>query len=145
MRHDQKFYRPSEVDLLIGDASKARETLGWVPEVDFTIRPTVVALVDEWLEERAGLETTFEQMTRLMDVPGGEVDAAHAGVDRGRLGGGDHAVPLPSPGVDAGAISSLLGTILARTMSRRQSMSACSCSSSRRCSTVRQHYFPPGR
>lgn len=26
-----KFYRPAEVDLLIGNAAKARETLGWVP------------------------------------------------------------------------------------------------------------------
>ncbi|MEE1665808.1 GDP-mannose 4,6-dehydratase [Streptomyces sp. NPDC003631] len=37
VRYDPKYERPSEVDALIGDASKARETLGW--------RPTV--LVDE--------------------------------------------------------------------------------------------------
>jgi GDPmannose 4,6-dehydratase len=30
-----QFYRPAEVDLLIGDASKARTTLGWAPEVTF--------------------------------------------------------------------------------------------------------------
>ncbi len=35
VRQDPKFYRPAEVDLLIGDASKAREQLGWEPEVDF--------------------------------------------------------------------------------------------------------------
>ena len=35
VRQDPKFFRPAEVDLLIGDASKAREKLGWVPEVDF--------------------------------------------------------------------------------------------------------------
>ena len=35
VRQDQKFYRPAEVDLLIGDASKARTKLGWQPEVDF--------------------------------------------------------------------------------------------------------------
>jgi GDPmannose 4,6-dehydratase len=29
MRINPKFYRPAEVDLLIGDASKAREELGW--------------------------------------------------------------------------------------------------------------------
>jgi GDPmannose 4,6-dehydratase len=34
-RQDPKFFRPAEVDLLIGDASKARDRLGWVPEVDF--------------------------------------------------------------------------------------------------------------
>ena len=33
---DPAFVRPAEVDLLIGDASHARDTLGWQPEVDFT-------------------------------------------------------------------------------------------------------------
>jgi GDPmannose 4,6-dehydratase len=32
---DEKFYRPAEVDLLIGDASKGKEKLGWVPSVTF--------------------------------------------------------------------------------------------------------------
>ena len=31
---DPYYYRPTEVDLLIGDASKAREKLGWKPEYD---------------------------------------------------------------------------------------------------------------
>jgi GDPmannose 4,6-dehydratase len=35
VRQDPKFFRPAEVDLLIGDSSKAREKLGWKPEVDF--------------------------------------------------------------------------------------------------------------
>lgn len=32
---DPKFYRPAEVDLLVGDASKARKALGWEPLVSF--------------------------------------------------------------------------------------------------------------
>jgi len=32
---DERFYRPAEVDLLIGDASKARATLGWEPRFSF--------------------------------------------------------------------------------------------------------------
>jgi GDPmannose 4,6-dehydratase len=32
---DPKFLRPAEVDHLIGDASKAKKELGWVPTVDF--------------------------------------------------------------------------------------------------------------
>ena len=32
---DPRYFRPSEVDLLQGDASKARRTLGWGPEVHF--------------------------------------------------------------------------------------------------------------
>jgi GDPmannose 4,6-dehydratase len=32
---DQKYLRPAEVDLLVGDASKARDVLGWQPAVTF--------------------------------------------------------------------------------------------------------------
>jgi len=35
VRQDQRFMRPAEVDLLIGDASKARRELGWAPKVGF--------------------------------------------------------------------------------------------------------------
>lgn len=31
---DSKYFRPTEVDLLIGDATKAKEKLGWVPKYD---------------------------------------------------------------------------------------------------------------
>ena len=32
---DERFYRPAEVDLLLGDASKAETVLGWKPDVGF--------------------------------------------------------------------------------------------------------------
>ncbi len=32
---DKRFMRPAEVDLLVGDSSKARNALGWKPRVDF--------------------------------------------------------------------------------------------------------------
>lgn len=32
---DEFFYRPAEIDLLVGDASKARQVLGWKPEHSF--------------------------------------------------------------------------------------------------------------
>ena len=49
------FLRPAEVELLIGDASKARTVLGWKPEVDF---PHLVALmVDADLERQRALGT----------------------------------------------------------------------------------------
>ncbi len=41
---DPRFYRPAEVDLLIGDASKARTTLGWQPRVSF---PELVQMMYE--------------------------------------------------------------------------------------------------
>jgi GDPmannose 4,6-dehydratase len=33
---DPRYFRPTEVDLLLGDATKARTQLGWVPTVNFT-------------------------------------------------------------------------------------------------------------
>ena len=35
VKHDERYVRPSEVDLLLGDASKARKELGWTPKVTF--------------------------------------------------------------------------------------------------------------
>ncbi|MCE2855357.1 MAG: GDP-mannose 4,6-dehydratase [Ilumatobacteraceae bacterium] len=35
VRQDPKFFRPAEVDLLIGDPTKAQKKLGWTREVDF--------------------------------------------------------------------------------------------------------------
>ena len=35
VRQDPKFFRPAEVDLLIGDATKAQTKLGWSPEMSF--------------------------------------------------------------------------------------------------------------
>jgi GDPmannose 4,6-dehydratase len=46
VRQDPKFYRPAEVDLLIGDATKARTRLGWEPEVDFETLVTMMVQHD---------------------------------------------------------------------------------------------------
>ncbi len=45
---DPKFLRPAEVDYLMGDPSKARQQMGWVPEV--TIQGLVNMMVDADLE-----------------------------------------------------------------------------------------------
>jgi GDPmannose 4,6-dehydratase len=50
---DPQFFRPAEVDLLVGDASKARKVLGWEPEVDF--EGLVRMMVDSDLEEQRRL------------------------------------------------------------------------------------------
>jgi len=36
VRHDPRYDRPSEVDLLLGDPAKARSVLGWTPRVTFS-------------------------------------------------------------------------------------------------------------
>ena len=48
VKYDQKFYRPAEVDLLVGDFGKAREDLGWRPKVHF--RELVQMMVDADIE-----------------------------------------------------------------------------------------------
>lgn len=40
-----KFYRPAEVELLLGDSSKARQELGWVPKISFD---NLVKKMVEW-------------------------------------------------------------------------------------------------
>jgi len=45
---DPRYYRPAEVDLLLGDSSKARRVLGWEPQVGF--KELVQLMVDHDLE-----------------------------------------------------------------------------------------------
>src|SRR6185295_12263833 len=35
VRVDPRYFRPAEVETLLGDASKARANLGWSPEISF--------------------------------------------------------------------------------------------------------------
>jgi GDPmannose 4,6-dehydratase len=50
---DQRFVRPAEVDYLCGDASKARDQLGWEPKVSF--RELIEMMVDADLERERKL------------------------------------------------------------------------------------------
>jgi len=36
VKSDERYYRPAEVDLLVGDSSKARRVLGWAPRYSFS-------------------------------------------------------------------------------------------------------------
>ncbi len=49
---DEAFFRPAEVDLLVGDASKAAERLGWEPEVGF--QELVTTMVDADIDLLSG-------------------------------------------------------------------------------------------
>jgi GDPmannose 4,6-dehydratase len=44
VEQDERYLRPAEVDLLLGDASKAKKKLKWQPETDFK---TLVSLMVE--------------------------------------------------------------------------------------------------
>ncbi len=52
VRRDPRFYRPAEVDLLIGDATKAHERLGWRPTVSFEELVQMMYEADLEAEER---------------------------------------------------------------------------------------------
>jgi GDPmannose 4,6-dehydratase len=45
VKTDEKFYRPAEVDLLIGDSTRARKILGWQPR--YTFQELVIEMVRE--------------------------------------------------------------------------------------------------
>ena len=53
---DERYLRPAEVDLLIGDASKAKKRLGWEPKVKFKQLAEIMVDADIRLlaEERSG-------------------------------------------------------------------------------------------
>ena len=49
---DERFYRPAEVDLLVGDPAKAKQKLGWQPEVSFEQLVTMMVDADMDLIKR---------------------------------------------------------------------------------------------
>ena len=66
-RIDPRYYRPTEVDLLVGDPGKARERLGWRPRVGFKELVKIMVEADLELAHREAHERTY--------VPGSGGDA----------------------------------------------------------------------
>lgn len=55
---DERYYRPAEVDLLLGDPSKARRVLGWEPKVGFKEMVHLMVDHDLVLAQGEGLRRT---------------------------------------------------------------------------------------
>jgi GDPmannose 4,6-dehydratase len=55
---DPSYFRPTEVDLLLGDPSKAKKKLGWVPEYDLK------ALVDDMMNSDLKLMRKFQLLEK---------------------------------------------------------------------------------
>jgi GDPmannose 4,6-dehydratase len=53
VRVDPSYYRPTEVDLLLGDPTKAKTQLGWVPQYDLAL------LVKEMIQSDLELHKEF--------------------------------------------------------------------------------------
>ena len=62
VKHDQRYERPAEVDLLIGDSSKAKKFLGWEPKVRFKELVRVMVEADMELLSR---ETPRKHLGKL--------------------------------------------------------------------------------
>jgi len=59
VKRDERYMRPAEVDLLVGDASKAAERLGWRPSVGFD--ELVRRMVDADLDLQRQLEASADK------------------------------------------------------------------------------------
>jgi len=53
VRHDQRYERPAEVDLLIGNPAKVKKNLGWEPQVRFEELIQIMVDADLALAERS--------------------------------------------------------------------------------------------
>jgi GDPmannose 4,6-dehydratase len=68
---DDTFYRPAEVDLLIGDPSKAKNVLGWEPKISFEQLVTEMVLEDcKTLPRRTHtVDAATREQTRVSPTP----------------------------------------------------------------------------
>jgi GDPmannose 4,6-dehydratase len=67
--NDPRYFRPTEVDLLVGDATKARQVLGWTPKVGF--RELIEMMVDADLAAvQAGEPFSLEGSNRVLQALG---------------------------------------------------------------------------
>ena len=67
VKKDPRYYRPTEVDLLLGDATKARRALGWEPKVGFKALVRLMVEHDLGLarQELAATETSGSQANKV--------------------------------------------------------------------------------
>ncbi len=52
MAVDERYFRPTEVETLIGDPSKAKEKLGWTPKISFEELVSEMVCEDLQIAER---------------------------------------------------------------------------------------------
>ena len=67
VRIDERYFRPTEVDVLLGDASRAKSALGWSPKVDFK---SLVGMMMEHDLELAQRERTLVDAGHKISLDG---------------------------------------------------------------------------
>jgi GDPmannose 4,6-dehydratase len=79
VREDPRYFRPAEVDLLLGDSSKARRELGWAPKTSFQGLAAMMVEADMKLARQEKLLKDAGLPSRGPEVEqGGELAAAGA-------------------------------------------------------------------
>ena len=63
---DPRYFRPTEVETLLGDPSKAKQKLGWVPEIT----------LDQMIEEMATTDLAEARKHALLKKHGYEVSVS---------------------------------------------------------------------
>jgi GDPmannose 4,6-dehydratase len=66
VKHDARYERPAEVELLIGDPAKARRQLGWEPKVRFKELVRIMVDYDLALAKR---EAQIEALPSVSQTP----------------------------------------------------------------------------
>jgi len=62
VRIDPRYYRPAEVETLLGDSTKARQMLGWTPEISFEemVREMIQSDLNEALRDALCSQEGFQ-------------------------------------------------------------------------------------
>jgi GDPmannose 4,6-dehydratase len=63
IRIDQRYFRPTEVETLLGDPTKAKEKLGWVPEIT----------LDQMVQEMVAVDLADARKSALLKSNGYKV------------------------------------------------------------------------
>jgi GDPmannose 4,6-dehydratase len=66
---DPRYFRPSEVDLLLGDAAKARRVLGWAPQVTFKGLAKMMTTADWELARRERVVADHDAKGSVVNRP----------------------------------------------------------------------------
>jgi GDPmannose 4,6-dehydratase len=67
---DQRYYRPTEVDVLLGDPSKAKNVLNWEPKVRFKELARIMTDADMKLAEQEKVWLDHENNSRQVGISG---------------------------------------------------------------------------
>lgn len=70
---DPRYFRPTEVDMLVGDYSKAKERLGWEPKVKFNELVEIMIKADYESEGKTKMNTICE-VAKKVKIPNSKID-----------------------------------------------------------------------